>query len=89
MKTLKLYWLRFISRTPKALKKLQGLFAAMAVGIAAALAFMQQYSVDNPELFKLLTYAGVALAFSIPVLQFATTDKNLQNENTTQKNIQP
>jgi len=77
---MNIYIQRFISKTPKALVKIQKLFATLALSIGAALAFMVQQNMTNLDLFKILSYCGVAIAFSIPILQFATEDKTLQNK---------
>jgi len=78
MKTLKYYWLRFKSKTPAALKKLQGLLIAISASTVAALAFMAQYEMQSSQLYGILTYVGVAAAFAVPILQFATSDPDLQ-----------
>lgn len=78
MKTLKYYWLRFKSNTPVALKRLQGLLVAISASTVAALAFMAQYGMQSSQLYNILTYVGVAAAFAVPILQFATSDTELQ-----------
>ena len=78
MKTIKYYWKRFVSNTPGALKKLQGLLVAVAASSGAALAIMTQYGITEPWLLSLLKYTLVAATFAVPMLQFATTDTKLQ-----------
>ena len=77
---MNIYIQRFISKTPKALVKIQKLFATLTLSIGGALAFMVQQNMIDLSLFKILSYCGVAVAFAIPILQFATEDKNLQNQ---------
>jgi len=79
---IKLYWLRFKSKTPKALKDLQGLLAAIAVSSGAAIGIMAQFEIDEPKLLNIFKYLAVAAAFAIPILQFATSDKNIQKIDT-------
>lgn len=78
MKQLKHYIQRFLSKTPKALVKLQALLVGVSVPITAALAVMQQYDVDMPKLFKTLTTALIVIPFMIFAIQFSTTNKTLQ-----------
>ena len=78
MKLIKHYWLRLISSTPKALVKLQALLVGISVPITAALAVMQQYDVDMPKLFNILTTALIVIPFMIFAIQFSTTNKTLQ-----------
>lgn len=78
MATLKIYWLRFKSRTPKALKKLQIFLSALLVPIAGALGAIVQWNVDKPILYSILTNALITIPFMVLILQFATSDKNIQ-----------
>lgn len=78
MKTLKLYWLRFKSKTPKHLKKIQIFLSAILVPIAGALGVMAQWNVDKPLLHSLLTNALITIPFMVLILQFATSDKAIQ-----------
>jgi hypothetical protein len=80
MKTMKLYWLRFLSKTPEMLAKLQKFFGAIAVGCAGAIVVMQQYGMTESSIYDILTHVAVACAFAVPILQFATADKQLQKE---------
>jgi hypothetical protein len=82
MTKLKLYWLRFVSKTPEALKGIQRLMGAIAVASAAAIAIMDQLKIDEPGMLSVFKYMAVAAAFSVPILQFATTDKSLQKQDT-------
>lgn len=81
MTKLKLYWLRFVSKTPKALKDLQRLMGAIAVASGAAIGIMNQFTIDMPLMLNIFKYMAVAAAFAVPILQFSTSDKDLQKTN--------
>lgn len=75
MKNIKLYWLRFKSKTPKALRKLQLFFSALLVPVTATVSFLPEGS----PLIKVFTTMLIVIPFMVFALQFATDDKELQN----------
>lgn len=77
MKTLTLYWKRLISKTPKALQRIQILLGMLLAPITAGLAIVNQ--TEQPILYKVLQNAVVTLPIVIAFLQFATTKKELQD----------
>lgn len=78
MKILKIYWLRFKSETPKALKRLQVFLGVLLVPIGGALGVLSQYNVEMPVLHKILINALIVIPFMVSVLQFATSDPKIQ-----------
>jgi len=82
MKTLHYYFKRLISKTPKALQKIQILLGAILAPVTAGLAIVNQ--VEQPILYKVLQNAVVTLPIVIAFLQFATTSKDLQEPNNDQ-----
>ncbi len=79
MKTLKLYWLRFKSQTPQMLKNIQKVLLAISAGAGGAIVVMEKYDMGDSALCTFAKYACVACAFAVPILQFATSDKQLQD----------
>jgi hypothetical protein len=79
MKTLKLYWLRLKSETPKALKKLMVFFGSISVGCVAAIVMIDQYSVavDWKEILVKVALVTGGMAAS---LKFATTNESIVEE---------
>ena len=77
---LKLVWQRLLSDTPAFMKKLQKLFGALTLSVAAALTFMASYGMSESKLFDILTYVGIAVAFAITVLQLSTADHDLSKQ---------
>jgi len=77
---MKQYWKRFISATPKALKKIQGLLVAISLGAGAAIVVMVQYDMQSNKWYSIFQNICIATAFAVPVLQFATSDKSIQDE---------
>jgi len=78
MATIKIYWLRFWSATPKALQKIQIFLGVLLVPISGALGVMSQYGIDMPVLHKIFVNALITIPFMITILQFATSKKDIQ-----------
>lgn len=76
MKALKLYWIRFKSKTPKALKNIQKLLGMLLVPITSGLAIVN--ATEQPLLYKILQNAVVTVPLIIAFLQFATAEKSVQ-----------
>ena len=78
MEILKYYWKRFVSEVPLALKRLQILIGAVSASCGIVLTMATQLGISNGwiELIKLVAlFAAGGAAF----IQFATTNKNLQD----------
>ena len=71
MKTLKRYWRRFFSKTPKDLRRLQKLLAVMAIGSGSAYGLLLERGMNDTILAEVLSYASVAIAFAIPIINLA------------------
>lgn len=80
MTSLKTYGERFMSPTPTALKNLQKIFVGIAAGVVAAVTYITQNEINAPTVVLVLKYIGIAVAFAVPVLQFATTEEELMNK---------
>jgi hypothetical protein len=80
METIKKYWKRFISPTPKDLKKLQMFLLAMQVPIGAAYGLLVERDMTDTFYSQILTHLSVALVIGIALLNFATTKKSLTDE---------
>lgn len=78
MKTVKLYWLRFKSETPKAIKRLQLLCGAVAASSIAAIGIIDQFGMATDWKEMLVKIALVATG-GATFLQFTTKDKSLQD----------
>ena len=86
---VKIYWQRFLSRTPKALKKLQLFLTGLFVVVGGAIESMKQFDIEDPIIDLILKRSLIIIPFMVFVLQFATSDTTLQNttdEGTTSKN---
>ncbi|MFZ4705584.1 MAG: hypothetical protein ACOYMF_06200 [Bacteroidales bacterium] len=77
MKTLKLYWLRFFSETPKALKKLMVFFGSISMTCFTITGMIAIYGTATNWKEGLLK-VGMITAGLAAGLKFATTDANLQ-----------
>lgn len=84
MKTLTLYWKRLKSKTPKALQRIQILLGALLAPVGAALAIVNP--AEQPMAYKILQNAVWTFPIVIAFLQFATTSKELQDEETENQN---
>ncbi len=76
---MKIYWKRFWSDTPEALKKLQKILGSISAGLGTISAGLLIYD----DLKYIATIAGVisiVLGGICTGLQLSTTDKNLQNQ---------
>lgn len=80
MKTLKLLYKRFISQTPKVLKKLQIFLGSALITIGGAVIAIDQYSMPFPITRNIFLKALLIIPFIILALNFATTDKSLQDK---------
>lgn len=80
MTTLNLLTKSFKAKTPRAVVLIQKLLFGISAGSGAALTYLAQSGMTDAKLFTILTYIGVATAFAIPVLQFATNDKTVEDE---------
>lgn len=79
MKTLKLYWLRLISKMPQALKNLAWLLGAIAATSLVLLSTAEQFNITPEWVDRIRTVAwftGGGLTF----LQFTSRDKNIRDE---------
>jgi len=87
MKIIRYYWKRFKSETPKALRRIQLLLGALLAPIIGVLPVVNQE--EQPLLYKVLQNAVVTIPIVIAFLQFATTSKDLQqNDINKNKEIQ-
>lgn len=76
---MKVYWKRFWSNTPKALKKLQKILGSISAGLATIAAGLLVY--DNmKDIATICGIISIVLGGICTGLQFATTDKELQNQ---------
>lgn len=80
METLKHYWKRFISPTPKDLKKIQVLLLTLQAPIGAAYGLLAERDMLGTIYSQILTHISVALLIGIPLIQLATTKKELTDE---------
>jgi len=78
MKTLKLYWLRFQSKTPKALKKLQWFLGAVAAAAIGALEIIDRFAYAPDWRQALVIVASVSTG-GILFLKFSTSDPKIQD----------
>lgn len=81
METIKIYWKRFKSKTPKALKKIQLFLGALLIPITGGIGAIEIYGLDYPILSEIFKNAIITIPFMILVLKFATDDKSLTKEN--------
>lgn len=77
MKNIKLYWLRFKSITPKALRKLQIFLSALLVPLGGAIGFID----ESRPIHEVMKTALIVIPFMVMALQFATSDKEIQRMN--------
>lgn len=75
MKTIKRYWKRFLAKTPDDLKRLQKLMAFLSVGLGASYGLLVERGISDTIFAEVLSYASVAIAFAIPMLNFAVENK--------------
>ena len=76
---MKKYWKRFLSNKPKALKKLQKILGSVSAGLASIAAGLLVY--DEMKMISIVCgIISIILGGVCTGLQFATSDKELQNQ---------
>ena len=77
MKTLRLLYQRFISQTPKVLRKLQVFLGSALITIGGAVVAIDQYAMPFPITRSIFLKALLIIPFIILALNFSTSDKTL------------
>lgn len=77
---IKYYWLRFLSRTPKPLKKLQLFLSGLFVVVGGVLESINKFDMDVPTFETVLQRGLLIIPFMVLILQFTTSDEKLQEK---------
>ena len=80
MKNFKLYWLRFFSKVPAALLKLQILLGILASASIATIEVIKTQGMNEPDLILWLQRGLAAFTFAGIMLQFSTKNPDIRDE---------